>query len=344
MSATWARAAKPLLSTAGAPVFSPSNQTGGVERLAAEVSAATGGPLHAGLGAISGSRRPAGPWMAVTWKTHAAAVLRHPGVGGNGVAWVHGADLTRDGEGPWVWLRNRTLACAPLLAASSPTPLELLPSDLLERVELIGPPIAALVPAPAMDRSDGRLRLVSVGRAVPRKGHDLAVEVAARLSTTTPVRLDVVGPGPDEPRLKSMAAAADSPRLSVAIHGHVRPEVRDQLLADADALLFLPRAEEGEFEGLGMVMLEAAAHGCPAVVLACGGSKFGVLDGVTGRLLPAGSKAGEIADAVQEVVADPATRQAAVRFADHFSLADWQQRVRAVAAGERVGWRWPDRA
>ncbi|MGB8650864.1 MAG: glycosyltransferase [Mycobacteriales bacterium] len=335
-------------------VFSPSASIGGVELVAQHVRAALagasggGGRLHAGLREIVRSPRPQGTWMGLTWKTQALVELRHPGLPHHGLLWLHGAELTRDGSRAHAALRSRTLAGAGALLAVSPLVPRLLPAGLRDRVQLIGPPVPTAQHAtarPVNRRQRGKaLRLLSVGRAVPRKGHDVAIEVAALLARETAVRLDVVGPGPDLPRLTALADERSRPGLAVHVHGALSEVAKDQLYADADALLFLPRAEAGEYEGLGLVVLEAAARGCPAVVLDCGGSRYGVVDGRTGRLLPAQATAHEVAAAVGALVTSQHAREDAARYAASFSLESWQQRVRSVAQGQQPDWRWPSLA
>jgi glycosyltransferase involved in cell wall biosynthesis len=334
-------------------VFTPSSSIGGVESvaLAAHAALSEGGgcsQLHAGIRGIARSPRPGGTWMALTWKTEALANARHPGVRRRGQLWLHGAELTRDSSRLHRHLRARVLEGADALLAVSPLAVQLVPEDLRHRVQLMGPPVPAAdraadrgTPRDDRARATGRLRLLSVGRALPRKGHDLAIEVARVLSVSAPVELDVVGPGPDVPRLEQLAADAARPGLTVRVHGAVPEAVKDRLYTSADVLLFLPRSEDGEFEGLGLVVLEAAARGCPAVVLDCGGSRFGVCEGRTGRVLPAQAQPRQIADAVTALVVDEQARAAAALFARHFELAAWRRRVRAAAAGEWPAWTWP---
>ncbi|MCW2600014.1 MAG: hypothetical protein JWM02_1843 [Frankiales bacterium] len=338
------------------PVFTPSASIGGVEMVARQVYTALSdgdgcSRLHVGLHGIAGSARPRGRWMALTWKTEAAAMLRHPGVLDRGLLWLHGAELTRDSGRVHTYLRSRVLNGTDQLLAVSPLALQLLPPHLRERVQLVGPPVPAAdhAAAHAYGRDprapgSGGLRLLSVGRAVARKGHDRAIEVARLLADSAAVRLDVVGPGPDISRLEELAAAASCTGLTIHVHGTVTDLVKDQLYADADALLFLPRAEAGEYEGLGLVVLEAAARGCPAVVVDCGGSRYGVADGRSGIVLPPEASTQDIAEAVAALTSTDHARQAAARFAAGFALSAWQRRVRALAAGDRPDWRWPDLA
>lgn len=326
-------------------VLSPSRRTGGVESVAVAVHQAlrttpSGSRLDAGIGELLRGRRPTGPWVATTWKVHALTSARHPGTAHAGFVLTHGAELTRDSNRALIALRSRSLLRAELLLAVSPLSLELLPPDLHDRVELLGPPVTTHLLSGVRRPARGPVRLLSVGRAVPRKGHDLAIAATRALAVDHDVRLDVVGPGPDLPRLRALAADPGS-RADVRVHGPVSAATKERLLAATDCLLFLPRQEAGEYDGLGLVVLEAAACGVPAVVLDCGGSRYTVHAGRTGQLLPAESTPEDVAAAVLRVAADAAAGPAAVTFAQRFALPAWQERVRAVVRGERPGWQWP---
>jgi glycosyltransferase involved in cell wall biosynthesis len=334
------------------PVLSSARGVGGVEAIADEVHQAlvqAGYPstLYAGGRQIAMSRRPSHGWFALTWKAHALALIRHPKPAHAGFVWTHGAELTRDQGKVMQRLRERSLHGSERLLAVSPLSLELLPSELHSKVTLVGPPIFVPEDAPAgspapMASADGPLQLLSVGRAIQRKGHDKAIAVARRLASRTPVILRIVGPGPDLPRLRELAADGP-PGLEVQFLGHVDEQVKARLYSSSQALLFLARNEGTEYEGLGLVVLEAAARGCPAVVLDCGGSRFTTADGQSGILLQQEAPVEVIADAVYEVARQPTFRSAARRYASNFDVTRWRQRVQTVLREERLAWDWPSR-
>lgn len=326
-------------------VFSPAGGVGGIEEVARAAQRALSDErstarLHQGGRSISLAARPRSAWTALTWKTHALVRATHPRLRDHGSLWLHGAELTRDG-GVHRHLRAVTLQRAGTLLAVSPLAAELVAPDLQSQVRLVGPPVAGRRATRRRSSDDQAVRLLSVGRAEGRKGHDTAIEVARVLRADVPVTLDVVGPGPDLARLADLAADAGGGGDLVRLHGRAAGSVRDQLYADADVLLFLPRAEEGEYEGLGLVVLEAAAHGCPSVVLDCGGSRFGVQTGRSGLLLPADATPRQVADAVLELHASSTARTDAGAYARLFDLAGWDQRVRDLTSGRTCDWQWP---
>lgn len=87
--------------------------------------------------------------------------------------------------------------------------------------------------------------------------------------------LDMVGSGYLEGKLKSRQAGG------VSFHGRVSEETKAALMRAADVLL-LP----GTREGWGIVAIEAAAFGIPAVAFDVPGLRDAVVDGVTGVVVP----------------------------------------------------------
>ena len=153
--------------------------------------------------------------------------------------------------------------------------------DLAERLFLVRnalpePPVSAGEPvAPPL--------LVSVGRLVAGKGHDVAIELTARLRRAgRPVRLAIAGSGPEEERLRLLARetgiAAD-----VDLMGPLPREGVRALLA-ASSVVLMPSASEG----LPLVAIEAAQAGRPVVAFGVGGVAEVVRDGETGFVVPPG--------------------------------------------------------
>jgi len=129
---------------------------------------------------------------------------------------------------------------------------------------------------------DEPLRVVSVGRLVPRKGVDLLVEALALLGRRD-VELVVAGgeggPAGSEPEAGRLAAIARALGVAdrVVLLGQVPPEEMPVLLRSAAVVACVPW-----YEPFGIVPLEAMACGVPVLVSAVGGLQETVVDGVTG--------------------------------------------------------------
>jgi len=122
---------------------------------------------------------------------------------------------------------------------------------------------------------------LGAGRLVPEKGFDVLITafatVAARSSTA---RLVVAGTGPLATSLRKQAAATRlGDRLTFLGFRSDLPE----LMQAADAFVL-----SSHWEGLPMVLLEAAASSLPIVATEVAGSRAAVVDGVNGIVVPAG--------------------------------------------------------
>ncbi len=130
---------------------------------------------------------------------------------------------------------------------------------------------------------------LGIGELKERKGHHLALAAWLRCAPAHPeLHHFIVGglSGDDyEDRLRRMAADAG---CADRVHflGNVSEDEKVDLLQRADVFVHTPvTAADGGFEGFGIVYLEAAACGTPALgTLECG-AEDAIVDGVTGRLV-----------------------------------------------------------
>jgi len=153
--------------------------------------------------------------------------------------------------------------------------------------------------APSRPRSGGPLRVLTVGRLVPGKGHALLVEALYALRARgVEVEATFVGDGPERAGLESLAR-------ELMLHRHVRfagavgQDELPQWYAQADAFCLPTLAE-----GLGVVLLEAMAAELPVVSTRVMGVPEVVEDEATGLLVSPG-RVDELADALERLAASP---------------------------------------
>jgi glycosyltransferase involved in cell wall biosynthesis len=151
-------------------------------------------------------------------------------------------------------------------------------------------------PTPA-ERVDPDL-VVYAGRHVPEKRIDALVRAFALARERRPaLRLVLYGDGPERPRLEALVRNLGV-ESTVTLRGRRPEEEVAAAIAQAACL-----ATASEREGYGLVVVEAAAHGTPSVVVA--GSENAatelVVDGVNGVLSPDASPE-RLADALLRVV------------------------------------------
>ncbi|HEX9343792.1 MAG TPA: glycosyltransferase family 4 protein [Actinomycetota bacterium] len=147
---------------------------------------------------------------------------------------------------------------------------------------------------------------VCVSRLVPRKGQDRLIQAWPAVAARVPdARLLLVGGGPDERRLRRLAAASPA---SDRIHltGEVSWEELPAHYATGDVFAMPCRTRwlGLDLEALGAVFLEAAAAGLPVVAGRSGGAPETVVEGETGIVVD-GRRAEPVGQAVAELLADP---------------------------------------
>ncbi|MDG1989527.1 MAG: glycosyltransferase family 4 protein [Acidimicrobiales bacterium] len=151
--------------------------------------------------------------------------------------------------------------------------------------------------------------VVSVSRLVPRKGMDTLIRAAARLRDRVPdVVVAIAGSGRDRARLEGLIASTGAP---VRLLGRVPDEVLPGLYGAGDVFSMSCRNRWGglEQEGFGIVFVEAAAAGVPAVAGESGGSAEAVVHGETGLVVPRPDASDQVADALAELLDDETRRR-----------------------------------
>ncbi len=138
----------------------------------------------------------------------------------------------------------------------------------------------------------GKKLLVTTGRLVNRKGVAWFVEsVMPGLVAANPdVRYLVAGKGPNEDRIRNLIEAQGLTG-KVYLLGYISDEVRNLLYNSADYFLMPNIPVPNDMEGFGLVAIEAASCGTPVIASGIEGITDAVVEGKTGRLLPAGDAA-----------------------------------------------------
>jgi phosphatidylinositol alpha-1,6-mannosyltransferase len=142
--------------------------------------------------------------------------------------------------------------------------------------------------------------VLGISRLVPRKGFDVVIDaIAAGGPGLEGVQLAIAGAGRDRRRLERRAKGR------AQFLGRVSDEDLPALYACADVFAMCCRDRWGgrEAEGFGIVFLEAAACGVPAVAGLSGGSHEAVADGETGFVV-APRDVGATRDAIARLVGD----------------------------------------
>lgn len=157
--------------------------------------------------------------------------------------------------------------------------------------------------SPAVARpSDGKFRLVFLGRLVRWKAIDLTLQAVALARRRVPdLQLDVIGDGPELERLKALAGALN---LSdgVVFHGFQPQSRAGHLMSGSDALIL-----NSLFESGGAVILEAMSLGL-AVIASDWGGPADYVDAESGLLVspvPRESFVERLAQAIETLALAP---------------------------------------
>ncbi len=283
-----------------------------------------------------GNIRPAG--YAVWW---AHKRLRIPYV-----VYVNGGDLLREREkAQRSALKRRTarliMGDSAGIVATSEWVAQLA-RDVMKEVGIsTPPPVAALDLGTdpnqfGPDRDSGTLRqrwgvrrapiVLTVARLVPHKGQDVGIRALASLRDEFPdLRYVLVGEGPDEARLRNLAADLDV-MDRVGFAGPMRDDELPEAYSTSTIYLGASRVDRAiNVEGFGISFLEASAAELPIVAGDSGGIRSAVRDGETG------------------IIVDP-NDVAAVAGAIRTLLRDEELRARMGAAGRaavETHYNWP---
>lgn len=147
---------------------------------------------------------------------------------------------------------------------------------------------------------NGEKLLVHVSNFRPVKRVEDAVRMLALLQQRLPVRLLMIGDGPERQRIENGCRATANCSSIVWLGKMTRPE---EIMADCD-LFVLP----SESESFGLAALEAMACGLPVVSTNVGGLPEVNRDGVSGLLSPLGD-AQRMADNAYAILHDPSVHQ-----------------------------------
>lgn len=137
-------------------------------------------------------------------------------------------------------------------------------------------------------RSDKPFRLLTVGRLVPFKGVAFALRALAlaRTAIGDDVKYSIVGTGPEEASIRELITRLGLEEQVEMLGDRTTEEVRE-LMEEAHVFLLTGiRAPDGRVENQGLVLQEAQSMEVPVIAADVGGVSEGLIDGVTGFLVP----------------------------------------------------------
>lgn len=151
----------------------------------------------------------------------------------------------------------------------------------------------------------GAPRVLTIARLVEKKGTVYLLRAVAALAARFPaLTLRVIGEGPLRGALEGEAARLGIADRVVFLGAQPGDVVRAELAAAGLFALTSVTATSGDAEGMGIVLLEAAATGLPVIASHHGGMVEAVIDGETGLLCPERDVTA-IAAAIEALITNP---------------------------------------
>ena len=213
------------------------------------------------------------------------------------------------------WMARRVLASASAIIANS----ENTRRQILKHWPGVGSKLTVVTPGVDVDRfrpaaSDppirqklawtGRRVILTVGRLQTRKGHDCLIRALPAIRQAIPnVLYAIVGDGDRRQALESLADACGV-RDCVRFHGGLDDRELIECYQQCDLLALPNREVNGDFEGFGMVLVEAQACGRPVLAGTSGGTAETMRPGETGCLVNC-NEPEPVAQALADLLSDP---------------------------------------
>ncbi len=191
----------------------------------------------------------------------------------------------------------------------------------MKTAPFLNPPVAAAEVRRSLGLSHEHIAVGTIARLFELKGHDDLLEIAPRLCGQFPnLRWLWVGDGTLRGRFESRIHAMGL-RDRFILTGLVPPEKIPELAAAMDILVHPSRRE-----GLARALPQGALAGKPVITYDIDGAKEGVLDGISGYVLPPFDKT-QLSLRIAQLAENPALREQMGRAGREFALARFDDKV-----------------
>lgn len=160
---------------------------------------------------------------------------------------------------------------------------------------------ARFVPSPDANQSR-RQSVLFVGRLVAKKGVDVLIRSIPQVREAFPeVMFDIIGFGPEEKNLKALAETASVAEAVCFLGSKTQSEIVPYYQNAAVLAVPFVSAASGDEDGLGLVIAEALASGCP-VVTSDLPATADIVGGLKGAKVTVSGCPDKLADALIEVL------------------------------------------
>lgn len=260
------------------------------------------------------------------------------------IVFTHGMDiLTAQKSWRKRWLLEKILARAKLVVANSEFTRSKFTAASSQSTDasIVVYPCPVIMPSPSSEEVEllrrklglnGKKVLLTLGRVVSRKGHDMVIRALPEILNHVPEAVYVIaGVGPDLERLGTLVKQL---KLQSAIRfvGKISDEERAAYFTLCDIFVMPSRQIGPDVEGFGIVYLEAAIFRKPSIGGRSGGVPEAILDGQTGALVNP-NDADALARVVVQLLRDDRLREELGKNARARTLYEftWEKQVEKLA-------------
>jgi phosphatidylinositol alpha-1,6-mannosyltransferase len=229
------------------------------------------------------------------------------------MVYVHGEELSYgDHSRELAWMMRRVFSGSERVIVNSQNTKRLVHSHWKvsdERLTMLHPGVDTqrFRPSPRNSKIRGTLGwadrtvILTVGRLQKRKGHDMLIRALPQIRESVPnVLYAIVGEGEQRTELQNLVLASGVSD-SVQFLGELPDEPLIQCYQQCDLFVLPNREVDGDFEGFGMVLLEAQACGKPVIAGDSGGTAETMIPDKTGLIADCTSPV-PLAAAVMEIL------------------------------------------
>lgn len=237
------------------------------------------------------------------------------------LCYVHGEDVgVSSTSRELAWMTRRVFAGASFVIANSNNTRNMLLKEWNlsdDKVKLLYPGVDTKRFAPALadpaSRAElgwtGKQVILTVGRLQKRKGYDCLIKAIKTIRASHPnVLYAILGHGEELPHLQQLAVS-EGVQENVQFVGEVNDDLLMKCYQQCDLFVLPNRTIGKDFEGFGMVLLEAQACAKPVVAGASGGTAETMRIPETGRIVNCDTPE-PLAQLLVELLANPAELQA----------------------------------
>lgn len=198
---------------------------------------------------------------------------------------------------------------------------------------------------PSREQSGGTVNILSIGRLVPKKGFGVLVKALKSIEKDhcKDFICRIVGDGPDREMLESQIANSGLSGKIKLLGAKKQNEIKEYLSSSDMFVLPCIPSDDGDMDGIPVVLMEAMASGIPVISTSLSGIPELVIDGKTGLLCEPGDEY-ELATKIMNLIDSRKLRdELGIKARDHviknYDLEkNFQEKIKYINEYLKIAW------